>query len=96
MGPLEETVVTLLWVGEIVQFLSWIINEWLTHVLLIRVVDITFSHAGNRNKQGGCVTLWGWQPFQVPFQCFDVAVQYLEELLLDLKKTNLNNNGKSS
>jgi len=30
----------------------------ITHVLLIRVVDLfIFSHGGNQNKQGGCVTL---------------------------------------
>ena len=36
------------------------------------------------NKEG--VSLWcGWRPFQVAWQCFDVAVQYFEEILLDLK-----------
>jgi len=26
---------------------------------------------------------YGKRPFQVPFQCFDVAAQYFEEILLD-------------
>jgi len=29
--------------------------------------------------------------FQVPFQCFDVAVPYFEEIFLDIKKKNKKN-----
>jgi len=55
-----------------------------THVLLIRVVDLfTFSHSSNRNKQGGHVTLM-WLATQVSFQQFDVGKRYFKEILLDL------------
>ena len=56
-----------------------------TRMLLIRFIDLfTFSHGGNQN-QGGHVTLMQLQPFQVAWQCLDVAVWYFEEILLKLK-----------
>jgi len=59
-----------------------------SHVLLTRVVDLcTFSHGSNPNK-GGCFSLM-WL-VALSFQCFNVAVQYFEELFLDIRK------GKSS
>jgi len=37
------------------------------------------------NKEG--MSLWfGYQLFQVAWLCFDVAVQYFEEILLDLQE----------
>ena len=49
----------------------------ITHVLLIRVVDLfTFSHDGNRNKQGERVTLMrlvALSSVMLVFWCSDVA-----------------------
>jgi len=54
------------------------------HILLIRVVDLfTFSHSDKWNKRGRCVTLM--RLAALSSWCFDVAMWYFEEILLDLK-----------
>ena len=56
-------------------------------MFLIRFIDLLlFSMVATRINTGACHFDVGLQPFQVPFWCFDVAMQYFEEILLDLKR----------
>ena len=58
------------------------------------LICLHFAMASTRINRVG-VSLWcGQRPFQVLFQCFDVATRYLEEILLDLIKTKKNNKQK--
>jgi len=45
----------------------------------------TFFHGSNWNKQGGCVTLMWLAALSSGLAELDVAAQYFEEILLDLK-----------
>jgi len=49
--------------------------------------EITFSHGGNWNKQGGRHFDVASGPLiKVPFLYFDLAARYFEEILLDLNQ----------
>jgi len=51
-----------------------------------RVVDLfTFPMVATGINKEGVTLMWLLQPFQVAWRCFDVAAQYFEEILLDLK-----------
>ena len=74
----------MLQVGAIVQFLSQIINEMTS--LAYSYLDLfTSSHGGNQNIQGGCVTLMWLAALSCVISVLWMAVQYFEEILLDLK-----------
>ena len=66
---------------------SWIINNWMTVMALLKFIGLfTFSHGGNQNQQGG-VSLWcGMWHFVASWRHFHVVGWNFEEILQHLKK----------